>query len=58
MGKGDYSASSVNSKSWAYLAYMSSVAGVPLHDDQCVVALVPQYSFMGCMEIPSHGQST
>lgn len=56
MGKGDYCASNVNSKSWAFLAYVHSVAGAPLHEDQFVVVLVPQCPLTGRMELPSRGQ--
>lgn len=42
MGKGDYWASTANSKSSAYLAYVHGVADAHLHEDQLVVALVPQ----------------
>lgn len=56
MGKGDYCASNVDSKSWSYLAYVHGVADAVLHKDQFVVALVPQCALVGCMELPSRGQ--
>lgn len=41
MGKGDYHASNVNSRSWDYLAYVHGVADAPLPEDQFAVAQVP-----------------